>query len=118
MDNALLSGEGSGLKNTWDEICVQLQWEESFSWRAYDETVRGLADGLVEALPPFEKQAVWLQTPEGIEWSCEASDERTSYPVAEDEITNYLLREYVYAAATNWSNKRIRAYLERSYSTD
>lgn len=118
MDDALLSGKNSGLKNTWEEICVQLQLEVSFSWEAYDETVRGLADGLVAALPLLAKQAVWQQTPEGIEWCCEASDDRTSYPVGDDDITDYLLRNYVYAAAANWSNKRIRSYLERSYVAD
>ena len=35
-----LSGDDSGLKNTWDEICVQIQYEESLFWSAYDETVQ------------------------------------------------------------------------------
>jgi len=38
MNNGLLSGDDSGLKNAWDEICAQLQFEESFSWDVYDET--------------------------------------------------------------------------------
>jgi hypothetical protein len=25
-------GDEAGLKNAWDEICAQLQFEESFSW--------------------------------------------------------------------------------------
>ena len=29
-----MSGDDSGLKNTWDEICVQIQQEESFFWDA------------------------------------------------------------------------------------
>lgn len=35
-----LSGDDSELVTTWDEICVQVQYEQSFFWDAYDETVR------------------------------------------------------------------------------
>ena len=30
--NAMLSGDDSGLKNVWEEVCVQLQYEESIFW--------------------------------------------------------------------------------------
>lgn len=30
MTDALHSGDGSGLQNAWDEICVQVQYEQSF----------------------------------------------------------------------------------------
>jgi hypothetical protein len=72
MNNGLLSGDDSGLKNAWDEICAQLKFEESFSWDVYDETVRGLAASDIERLLP-----------------------------------------YVYSEACNWSNRRIRTYLDR-----
>ena len=52
MNNGLLSGDDSGLKNAWDEICAQLQFEESFSWDVYDETVRGLAASDIERCYP------------------------------------------------------------------
>jgi hypothetical protein len=113
MDDALLSPEGSGLQNTWDEICVQVQHEESFSWRAYDDTVRALVDGLVAELRAFERESIWLQTPEGTDWDCEEPEQRESNPVYDSDITNYLLREYIYSAAANWSNSRIRAYLDQ-----
>jgi len=35
-----MSGDDSELKTTWDEICAQVQYEESFHWDAYDHTVR------------------------------------------------------------------------------
>ena len=35
--NMLLSGDDSGLINVWEEICVQLQNEESFYWDTYVE---------------------------------------------------------------------------------
>lgn len=32
-------GDDSGLRSTWEEICVQIQGELSIAWGAYDETV-------------------------------------------------------------------------------
>ena len=36
--DGLQSGEDSGLRNAWDEICVQVQVEYSVSWGAYEKT--------------------------------------------------------------------------------
>jgi hypothetical protein len=35
-----------------------------------------------------------------------------------EEIVEYLVNEYVYSEASNWSNRRIRTYLERSCCRD
>ena len=118
MNNGLLSGEDSGLKNTWDEICTQIQFEESFSWDVYDETVRGLAASDVEKLLPHEREAIWLQTNAADDWDCEDESERPPYPVSNDDIVDYLVHEYIYSEAGNWSNQRIRVYLDRSSRTD
>jgi hypothetical protein len=118
LNNALLSGEDSGLKNTWDEICAQVQFEESYAWDAYDETVRGLAASGVEKLQPHEREAIWLQTTAADDWDCEDESRRRPYPVSNEEIVDYLVDEYVYRDAGNWSNLRIRNYLDRSIRTD
>ena len=110
----LLSGDDSRLESTWDEICVQVQDDDSFHWDAYDETVRGLVRRAVDSLPSHEREALWLQTDQGSEWDCEDSQEREPYPVCTDDIVDYLTREYVYERAGSWSNSRIRAYIERS----
>jgi hypothetical protein len=47
-----LSGDDSGLKNTWDEICVQIQFEQSIFWDAYEYTVTSLVAGYTESLKP------------------------------------------------------------------
>ena len=38
-DDLLLSGNDSGLKNVWEEICVQTQKEESFYWNVYEDLI-------------------------------------------------------------------------------
>jgi hypothetical protein len=108
-----LSGEGSGLATVWNEICVQLQHEQSFAWNAYDQTVHAVVDALVEELLPHEQAALWLQTDEGIDWDSDDPAGRATNPVATDDIAAHLLRDYIYAAAEDWSNARIRAYLDR-----
>ncbi len=35
----LLSGDDSGLENVWDEICVQMQGEQSFHWSIYEDLI-------------------------------------------------------------------------------
>ena len=60
-----LSGYDSGLKNAWDEVCVQVRYEQSFFWNEYDETVRSLISKYVDGLKSHEKLALWLQTDHG-----------------------------------------------------
>jgi hypothetical protein len=113
-----LSGDDSELETAWDEICAQVQEEESFDWDAYDETVRVIVAGQIAALPKYEREAMWLQTEAGIDWDCTELDDREAHPVCEDDIVEWLTREYVHAEAANWSNARIRAYIERSSMRD
>ncbi len=112
MTEGLQSGDGSVLKNLWDEVCVQVQEEESFMWPEYLDTMFPLVKSEVEKLDEAIKQAIWLQTDDGIDWSIENEDQGGIF-YDEDAITNYILHDYVLDAAMDWSNKRIEKYLER-----
>jgi hypothetical protein len=114
MKDGLLSGHNSGLRNTWDEICAQLQFELSTSWDAYEETISGLAKTEIEGLQAYEREAIWLQTSAGDNWLWEDQSLRPAYPVLADDIVEYFITEHLYKAAVNWSNGRIRDYLDRS----
>jgi hypothetical protein len=108
-----LGGDDSGLKTTWDEICVQIQYEQSFAWEAYDETVKALVGGYVCDLPAHEREAIWLQTEPGFDWDCDEAKDRDPYPVVGDEISEYIATEYIYTEAGRWSNAHIRSYIKR-----
>lgn len=114
MESSSLLGDDSGSSNTWDEICMQIQYDQSFYWHAYDFTVRSLVDAYVEDLADFEREAVWLQTQEGEDWDCEDDMERDLYPVSIDDIVAYIMESFVYADAGRWSNSRIRNYIDRA----
>jgi hypothetical protein len=112
MKNDQLSGDDSGLASIWDEICAQIQYEESWAWDAYEETVRQVVGVQLKKLSAYEREAVWLQTPAGEDWECKDESDRDAYPVFEDDIVEYLLTEHIYQQAANWTNRRIRKYLE------
>ena len=113
-----LSGDDSELKTTWDEICAQVQYEESFHWSGYDETVRTLLSSHIAELPKHEQEAIWLQTDAGSDWDCDEPKDRESHPVFDSDIVDYLVREYIYERAGQWSNARIRAFIDRSSMSD
>ncbi len=108
-----LSGDDSELKTTWDEICVQVQVQESIYWDDYDDTVRDIVRGLIFELPKHEREAIWWQTDARFDWDCAEPEDREAYPVIDDDIVDYLVGKYVYAEADRWSNARIRAFTDR-----
>jgi hypothetical protein len=118
MMEVLGSGDDSGLESVWEEICVQVQYEQSVMWEAYVETMEGLLFGLVEELPSHEQEALWLVTDTGEEWDCEDEDLREAYPVLHEDTVRYLLNEHLLPEAGRWSNQRISTYLERASAID
>jgi hypothetical protein len=113
-----LSGDDSELKTAWDEICAQVQYQESFYWAVYDETVRRVIEQHLGLLSKYEREAIWLQTESGVEWVCDDEHSREPAPINDEDIVEWVAREYVYSKADNWSNARIRAYIERSSMRD
>jgi hypothetical protein len=110
----LLSGDDSGLHNTWDEICVQQQLEHSFSWSAYEATMYTFIEHRVSQLQPYELDALWLLTLESDEWDCELKEERDSYPVSDSDVVSYLMGELL-SEASDWCNERISRYIHQQY---
>lgn len=108
------SGDDSGLKDLWDEICVQVQSQESVYWNLYLDIVDAEIDSLLAQADPNDIQSIWLQCPAGEEWQCEGLSERCSspdeIPAAMGDVRDYL-RGRLLRAAAQWSNRRIEAYL-------
>jgi len=113
LDQALLSGDDSRLTSTWEEVCVQVQYEESLFWDSYDETVKQVILGYVSSLIAYERAAVWLRTDAGCQW-----DEDEPADWSSDDIVNYIAANYVYFEAGRWSNPQIRWFIEQSAMRD
>jgi hypothetical protein len=105
-----LSGEDSGLKNTWDEICVQIQWEYSFHWDLYVDIVIDTIEEEVDKLPTHEQMAIWLETESAYSFDEEEDDLESMYNPS--EVCHHI-KSKIFQKAGDWSNKRIRRYLER-----
>jgi hypothetical protein len=118
MTDTLGSGEDSGFENIWEEICVQVQHDESVMWAAYVETMEGMLLGLVEEMPNHEQEALWLVTDQGEEWECEDEDQREAYPVLHEDIVKYLFNEHLIPKAWRWSNERISVYMKSASAID
>jgi hypothetical protein len=114
MEPAFL-GAGTGLRSLWEEVCVQVQHNTSPWWRHYEEAIRLAVAGEVEKLPPFERDAIWLRTPEGEDWDCEDEEEREPYPVFTRDIVEYLVNEWVLTEAGRWQSPATITYLDGPY---
>ena len=88
-----LSGDDSGLGSLWEEICVQVQYEQSIDWNMCDTTVRETVQHEVEELPPFEREALWLLTEEGSDWECCDESDRATYPICVSDIVRHVVEK-------------------------
>lgn len=114
MTEDLLSGDDTILKNIWDEVCVQVQYEESYMWEIYELTIKLLVKDEIQNLSIYARQAIWLQTDEGSEWEID-NENLQICNFYEEDIEEYIIKEYILPAAADWTNKRIEKFLEREY---
>ncbi len=124
ITEGMQSGDDSPLKNVWDEICVQMQTEESVMWEVYLDVISSLIKSELKPLSREILQSIWLQTNEGGDWESEIADqisegELKEYDVTvacnEDDIAEYILHEYILHAASDFTNKRIEKFIDEGY---
>ncbi len=124
MTKGMQSGDDSPLKNIWDEICVQVQTQESEMWEAYLDTVSRVIQSELKPLKVEILQAIWLQTDAASDWESEIEDKieygeikeaETKAPCDRDEIAEYILHEFVLNKAADWTNRRIRKFHDGDY---
>jgi len=109
-----LSGDDTGLKNAWDEICLQKQDEESIYWGKYDDIVQNLILVQIKGIKEHEKLAILLQTEGGFNLEDdnikqEIKDNNTSFFI--EDLARHISDNYVYEKASIYKNKRIKKYL-------
>ena len=117
MTEGMQTGDDTPLKNIWDEVCVEVQFYQSVFWHLYLHTIETLIFAAVERLDVPTKRAIWLQTSSGMDWEAENEDEKVPTN-CEGDVTDYILHAFVLSEAMNWTNERIRSYIERLCLTD
>lgn len=110
----MLSGD-SGLKNVWEEICVQVQGEHTFFWEAYIETMESLLSANAEPLDQGSRLALWSVTDEGWNFFYDhhADDEGSvDVLVNNDEIVSMLMDKLL-SEASDYESPSITRFLDR-----
>ena len=117
-----LSVEVSVLRNAWDDICAQIQFQESVDWEtAYISTIEQIIYGRMERLSAPEKGAIWLQSREGEDWLLDldfpqdgenGGNEGAGIPHDDGGVAAQIL-DYVLRQAVDYKNARISKYLDR-----
>lgn len=113
IDGGQNSGDDFGLPTVWDEVCVQVQGEQSVMWEMYVDTIDGVVMAHVGKLRPHEREAVWLQSSAADEWLYDDEDERDPSPVFDGDIVEHIRDKYVLKIAANWSGTHVVRYFER-----
>ncbi len=110
----MLSGDDSGLNNTWEEICVQVQGEKSYFWAGYESLIQDAVAGALLSLEARDRQAIWLQTDGGWDWHWEVENgdngDDQLIPANDEEIVAYIA-DRVRQAALDFTNDRICRFL-------
>jgi len=122
-----LSGDDSNLKNTWEEICVQVRGERSYFWEAYESAMRDAVLCVLLFLDRNVLETLWLHTDDGwdLRYGLEAEQEegltsRPGYgppdiPVNDEAIARDIIANHLLTRACNYSNSRIEEFLYPSY---
>lgn len=117
-----LSGSDSGLETVWEEICAQVQGEESYYWGAYVSVIDQAVEAAFNRRTPDEQLIVWLQTNEGCDWLDDNEQEEQTFgeledllkqgytAVCADDVAEHL-REDLLEVAGTFTNENIERYL-------
>lgn len=114
-----LSGD-SGLLTVWDEICVQVQIEESFCWPTYVMTYMAFLEADLDERPVADLKLLWLATDQGEDWYFEQEDEidlPDEAPFHRPDIARWL-EDKLRQQAADYTNEQITAYRNRRFEPD
>ncbi len=111
--DSLLSGKDSGLENVWEEICVQVQAEESVYWDAYRQTVESFIEFHLNGLEHEARLSLWSVTDSGWSWIYDHHGDEDGHayaPVDESDIVQDLC-EKLLTKAEYFSNPNVSRYV-------
>lgn len=109
---AELSGD-SGLAHVWEEICAQVQREESAAWPAYTNLVDEFLYGYLERLDRDALLALWAATDAGWDYLYDHhadQDGVANVPLETADIVRKLAGE-VMAAAAAYESPSLHRYI-------
>lgn len=124
MKKGLPSGDDSGLKTIWDELCVQAQVEYSVMWDAYEDTMLRMIEAEIDTqkLDKVVIGAIFLQTDAGSDWEEDIENKIEDGEIKEwdqadvdydrTEVGKYIIQEHIMKAAHDYTNRRIEKFID------
>ena len=114
----LLSGDDSGLTSVWQEICAQVQGEESVFWDAYVQIMRDYVLSRLQTVSAPELEMLWLRTESGWDWLWDVVNakkgEAHPHPgVDQEAIAHWIVQEFLKPLAEEDDSKSVARFLGR-----
>ncbi len=110
----------TGLKSLWEEICIIADEGDGPEYESCLGTLDGFVDEAIDQakLADWQRTSLWLMTSEGIDWlySDKLADRSCSW--CQSDVVRYIRDEHILSAAIDWSNFRIRRYINNRYEMD
>lgn len=112
MRDEMLSGD-SGLQSVWEEVCAQIQGEESADWWAYEDLIQTIALTQIEQLCHNGQLALWTQTSVGWNWVYDHFSDEGGASVAPLELSPVvkLIEDEVLSAASDYASPALSRFL-------
>jgi len=104
--------EITGVKSIWHDICVQLQYEQSIEWDAYEYEAKSSVWRYVEELNSDDMTCVWLQTSQGDDLPWQNRDTPDEIPFLADDVVDHILRKCVFGQAINSEDREVRDWID------
>ena len=107
-----LSGD-SILANLWEEVCAQVQREESFYWSIYEKTITDLLYYAIQGLDRDIQLALWASTDEGWDYIYDHHADKGGATVAPLYIGDIVakLKNDVLSAAADYKSPSLYRYI-------
>ena len=111
----ILLGDDTPLANAWEDICIQeQQGDRSVFWDStYEAPLLAIIEGELAKLDELTRSAIWHQTDDGGDWDWDEDANEPPEGYFNENLARYILGNYVLPAAEDYSNARIRKYLDR-----
>ena len=102
MREPLLSGDDTCLTSVWEEICVQVQGEESHFWGAYAQIMRDQVLARLQEVSRPELEMLWLRTESGWDW------------LDEDAVAQWIVQDFIKPLAEEYESNSVSRFLRRT----
>lgn len=115
----MLSGDDTCLTSVWEEVCVQVQGEESYAWDAYVQLMLDQVLSRLQEVSRPELEMLWLRTESGWDWLWDVvnAEQGEAHPhpgIDQDAVAHWIVQDFVKPLAEEYDSSSVSRYLRGS----